>query len=75
LSYQLSQAASQIRIRGSVLIIFIFVVISQYIGKEVVLLGAFLSGLLLSSMLHRERSLMLIKLDGMGFGFFIPFFL
>ena len=74
LSYQLSQAASQIRIRGSVLIIFIFVVISQYIGKEVVLLGAFLSGLLLSSMLHRERSLMLIKLDGMGFGFFIPFF-
>ena len=74
LSYQLSQAASQIRIRGSILIIFIFVVISQYIGKEVVLLGAFLSGLLLSSMLHRERSLMLIKLDGMGFGFFIPFF-
>jgi len=74
LSYQLSQAASQIRIRGSMLIIFIFVVISQYIGKEVVLLGAFLSGLLLSSMLHRERSLMLIKLDGMGYGFFIPFF-
>ncbi len=74
LSYQLSQAASQIRIRGAILTIFIFVVISQYIGKEVVLLGAFLSGLLLSSMLHRERSLMLIKLDGMGFGFFIPFF-
>jgi Kef-type K+ transport system membrane component KefB len=74
LSYQLSQAASQIRIRGALLIILIFVVISQYIGEEVVLLGAFLSGLLLSSMLHRERSLMLIKLDGMGFGFFIPFF-
>jgi len=74
LSYQLSQAASQIRIRGALVIIFIFVVVSQYIGEEVVLLGAFLSGLLLSSMLHRERSLMLIKLDGMGFGFFIPFF-
>ena len=74
LSYQLSQAASQIRIRGAILIIMIFVVSSQYIGKEVVLLGAFLSGLVLSSMLHRERSLMLVKLDGMGFGFFIPFF-
>ena len=74
LSYQLSQAASQIRIRGAILVIFVFVVVSQYIGEEVVLLGAFLSGLLLSSMLHRERSLMLIKLDGMGFGFFIPFF-
>ncbi|RLD55012.1 MAG: hypothetical protein DRJ05_13660, partial [Bacteroidetes bacterium] len=74
LSYQLSQAASQIRIRGSILMIMIFVVISQYIGEEVVLLGAFLSGLVLSSMLHRERSLLLVKLDGMGFGFFIPFF-
>jgi Trk K+ transport system NAD-binding subunit len=74
LGFQLSQAASQIRIRGSILLIMIFVVISQYIGKEVVLLGAFLSGLALSSVLHRERSLMLIKLDGMGFGFFIPFF-
>jgi len=74
LIYQLSQAASQIQIRGAILIIMIFVVISQYIGKEVVLLGAFLSGLVMSSMLHRERSLMLVKLDGMGFGFFIPFF-
>lgn len=74
LSYQLSQAASQIRVRGAILIIMIFVVISQYIGKEVVLLGAFLSGLALSTLLHRERSLMLVKLDGIGFGFFIPFF-
>ena len=74
LIYQLSHAASQIRIRGTILIIAIFVIVSQYIGKEVVLLGAFLSGLVLSSMLHRERSLMLIKLDGMGFGLIIPFF-
>ena len=72
--YQLSHAASQIRIRGAILIIMIFVVLSQFIGKEVVLLGAFLSGLILSSMLHRERSLMLVKLDGMGYGFLIPFF-
>ena len=34
LSYQLSTAASQIRIRGSILIILVFVVISQYIGKR-----------------------------------------
>jgi Kef-type K+ transport system membrane component KefB len=74
LSYQLSQAASQIRVRGAIFIIMVFVVSSQYIGKEVVLLGAFLSGLALSTLLHRERSLMLIKLDGIGFGFFIPFF-
>jgi len=74
ISYQLSHAASQINVRSIILIILIFVVISQYIGEEVILLGAFLSGLLLSSFLHKERSLVLIKLDGMGYGFFIPIF-
>ncbi len=74
LGYQLSHAASQIRIRSSMLMIMLFVVAAQFIGDEAVLLGAFLIGLALSSMLHRERSVMLLKLDGMGYGFFIPFF-
>lgn len=74
LGYQLSHAASQIRIRGSMLMIMIFVVAAQFIGDEAVLLGAFFIGLGLSSMLHRERSVMLLKLDGMGYGFFIPIF-
>jgi Kef-type K+ transport system membrane component KefB len=74
LGYQLSHAASQIRIRSSILMIMLFVVAAQFIGDEAVLLGAFLIGLALSSMLHRERSVMLLKLDGMGYGFFIPFF-
>jgi Kef-type K+ transport system membrane component KefB len=74
LFFQLSHAASQIRVRSAVLIILIFVVLSQYIGEEVVLLGAFLSGLLMSTLLHKERSVLMIKLDGMGYGFFIPIF-
>jgi Kef-type K+ transport system membrane component KefB/Trk K+ transport system NAD-binding subunit len=74
LVYQLSHAASQIQVRSTLLIILIFVVLSQYIGEEVVLLGAFLSGLLMSTLLHRERSVLMIKLDGMGYGFFIPIF-
>ncbi len=74
LSYQLSHAASQINIRGTILLILIFVVLAQFIGKEVILLGAFLGGLLLSIFLHKDRSLLIIKLDGMGFGFFIPIF-
>ena len=74
ITYQLSHAASQINIRSILLLILIFVVIAQYIGEEVILLGAFLSGLLLSTFLHRERSLAMIKLDGMGYGFFIPVF-
>ena len=74
ITYQLSHAASQINIRSILLLILIFVVIAQYIGEEVILLGAFLSGLLLSAFLHRGRSLAMIKLDGMGYGFFIPIF-
>lgn len=74
INFQLSHAASQISFRGSMLIIMVFVVLSQFIGDEVVLLGAFLGGLLLSIFLHKERSLLIVKLDGAGFGFFIPVF-
>ena len=74
ISFQLSHAASQLSIRGSMLLLLIFVVLSQYISPEVVLLGAFLSGILLSLFLHKGRSLLLVKLDGMGYGFFIPIF-
>jgi Kef-type K+ transport system membrane component KefB/uncharacterized protein YfkK (UPF0435 family) len=73
-AFQLSHAVSQIRIRGVIVLILIFVVISQYIGEEVILLGAFLSGLIMSTLLHKERSALMIKLDGMGYGFFIPVF-
>ncbi len=74
ISFQLSHAASQLSIRGTILLLLIFVVISQFISPEVILLGAFLSGVLLSIFLHKERSLLLVKLDGMGYGFFIPIF-
>lgn len=74
ITFQLSHAASQIQVRGTILLILVFVVLSQFIGHEVILLGAFLGGLLLSMFLHKARSLLLIKLDGMGYGFFIPVF-
>ncbi|HKK42988.1 MAG TPA: cation:proton antiporter, partial [Bacteroidales bacterium] len=74
ITFQLSHAASQLSIRGTIFMLLIFVVISQYISAEVILLGAFLAGILLSLFQHKERSLLLIKLDGMGYGFFIPIF-
>jgi Kef-type K+ transport system membrane component KefB/Trk K+ transport system NAD-binding subunit len=74
ISFQLSHAASQLSVRGTLFLLFIFVVISQFISPEVILLGAFLSGILLSMFLHKGRSLLLVKLDGMGHGFFIPIF-
>lgn len=74
ITHKLSHAASQIKVRGTILLILVFVVASRFIGTEVILLGAFLGGLLLSFFLHKDRSLLLIKLDGMGYGFFIPVF-
>ncbi|MCK5839294.1 MAG: cation:proton antiporter, partial [Bacteroidales bacterium] len=74
LLFELEHAASQITIRGAMVVIILFVALAQLIGEEVMLLGAFLGGLLLSFFLHKERSLILLKLDGMGYGFFIPIF-
>lgn len=74
LTYQLSHAASQIQIRGTILLILIFVTLAQFIGKEIMLLGAFLAGILLSVFMNKSRSILLLKLDGMGYGFFIPIF-
>jgi Kef-type K+ transport system membrane component KefB/Trk K+ transport system NAD-binding subunit len=74
ISFQVSHAASQLSVRGTIVLILIFIVISQYISTEVILLGAFLSGTLLSLFLHKGRSLLIIKLDGLGYGFFIPIF-
>lgn len=74
ITYELSHAASQITVRGSILLMLIFIVLSQIIGEEMMLLGAFLSGLLLSFFLHKDRSSLILKLDGFSYGFFIPIF-
>lgn len=74
ITFQQSHAATQIGMRGSILLVLLFVTISQLVGGEVVILGAFLSGVLLSFFMNKDRSILIIKLEGMGFGFFIPVF-
>ena len=74
ISFQLSHAVSQLSIRGTLFLLLLFVVLSHYIGSEVILLGAFLCGMLLSLFMHKGRSLLVLKLDGLGYGFFIPIF-
>lgn len=74
ITYQLSHASSQIKIRGTIVLILVFVALAQGIGEEVMLLGAFLAGILISMFMHKGRSLLMIKLDGMAYGFFIPIF-
>jgi len=73
LLYKLEHAASQIRIRGSIAVLLLFVAIASSINTEPVL-GAFFAGTLLSIFLPKDRSALLFKLDGMGYGFFIPIF-
>lgn len=74
LIFKLSNSASQIQTRGSILLALAFIVVAQFIGEEVMLLGAFLGGLLLSVFVPKDRSLLALKLDALGYGFFIPIF-
>lgn len=71
--HQLSHASSQIKVRGTIVLILLFVILSQWIDAEIIL-GAFLAGLLMSFFSRKERSSLLMKLDAMGYGFFIPVF-
>jgi len=73
IQYQLAHAASQIKVRGSILLILLFIIVSQWVDAEVIL-GAFLAGIILSIFTSKDRSTLMIKLDGIGYGFFIPIF-
>ncbi|MBO3697204.1 cation:proton antiporter [Roseivirga sp. E12] len=73
LLYRLEHAASQIKVRGTMALLFLFVIVAQAIGTELVM-GAFFAGTLLSMFVIKERSALLFKLDGMSYGFFIPIF-
>ncbi len=71
--YTLEHAASQIRVRGTVVLLLLFVIVAHWIDTELVM-GAFFAGVLLSLFVSKERSSLLFKLDGMSYGFFIPIF-
>ncbi len=70
---ELAHASSQIQIRGALALLVIFVVLSQVVGTELVL-GAFFAGLALAILSPKHGSSMRIKLDAIGYGFFIPIF-
>ena len=70
---ELAHASSQIQIRGALALLVVFVVLSQVVGTELVL-GAFFAGLALTILTPRQGSSMRVKLDALGYGFFIPVF-
>ena len=65
--------SAELKLRGAIAIMTFFLILSQWMGVEVIL-GAFLAGALLSALSYKEGSSLSHKLDTLGYGFFIPIF-
>jgi len=70
---ELAHATSQIGVRGSFMLIFIFSFLSDLLGVEVIL-GAFLAGAIVSIISHTDETSLHLKLDAIGYGFLVPIF-
>lgn len=69
----LSSTTSQVKVRGSLALMLIFVALSESLGTEVIL-GAFLAGVLIAIFTKSNVSDLHHTLEALGFGFFIPIF-
>jgi Kef-type K+ transport system membrane component KefB len=73
---QLQDSSAQIRVRAAMVLMIAFVALAEGLGLEVIL-GSFAAGALLS-LLDRDRRMthanFRTKLEGIGFGLFIPVF-
>ncbi len=63
----------QIGIRGSFAILLLFMFLAEKLGVEVIL-GSFIAGLIISTMNFKEKKTLIMKLEAIGYGFFIPIF-
>ncbi len=70
---ELANTTSQIKVRGSFALILTFIVLAQSLGTEIIL-GAFLAGVIVSLLDERDTSQLYLKLDAIGYGFFVPIF-
>jgi len=70
---ELSGATTQVKVRGAVAFMIALVVLAESLGVELIL-GAFLAGAVISLLSGPEDHALRHKLDGLGFGFFIPLF-
>jgi Kef-type K+ transport system membrane component KefB len=75
--YRLQDSSSQLRVRLAMLLMIALLVISEGLGFDAIL-GSFLAGALLSAVTDPEREdefgQVRHKLEGIGFGFFVPIF-
>jgi Kef-type K+ transport system membrane component KefB/Trk K+ transport system NAD-binding subunit len=70
---ELAHTTVQIRVRATFALMVAFIVLSKWLGMEIIL-GAFLAGAVISLLSKREDSSLHLKMDAIGFGFFIPIF-
>ena len=71
---ELSHATAQIKVRGSLALMVMCVVLADALGVEIIL-GAFLAGAIVSYAGSKgHESALHGKLDAIGYGFFIPIF-
>ncbi|CAM3972396.1 RCK C-terminal domain-containing protein [Alicyclobacillus pomorum] len=70
---RLQHGTAQVGVRAAFAIMLVFLVLSQYLGVQVIL-GTFLAGILVGLLSDRERTDIYHKLDAIGFGFLIPIF-
>lgn len=72
--FQKISKTAEIRVRGAFALMLLFIVMAEILGAEVIL-GAFLAGAVVSLVTTRKETKALKeKLDGAGYGFFIPIF-
>lgn len=70
---ELSHATAQIQVRGALALMVAFIALSDWLGTEVIL-GAFMAGAVISLLSRPDGSQLHLKMDAIGFGFFIPIF-
>jgi Kef-type K+ transport system membrane component KefB len=71
---RLAGAPTEVRVRGSFALLLAFVALAGEFGLEIIL-GAFIAGAIVSSLaIEREHPLYHVKIDAIGYGFFIPVF-
>ena len=70
---ELSHTTAQIRVRGAFALMVAFIVLAEWLGTEIIL-GAFLAGAIISLLAERRGSQLHMKMEAIGFGFFVPIF-
>lgn len=70
---ELAHATAQLQVRGALALMLAFVVVAETIGSELIL-GSFVAGVMVSLFSPEEGTSLRLKLDAIGYGFFIPIF-